>query len=351
MRRTIWDFPANGPRKMRFPLPEISIDIYVEGRDNGGSYASELRVMGKQNPALVAHTLSDGTANGYPRINFSSSFLHKHNGQDQWQMLADPVFGGYYSWALIYFAGSTGKTAMHVTIDANAKPRFTLAQSNLVAATGDIIGATNASPIVITTDGAHGLDGQNQPVTIAGVGGNTAANGDWEVTVLTSTTFELNGSTGNGTYTSGGTYSGQQGHSRATLNVPKVQGGTEAIYTEGSIASELAQGTAPFQSVSKTPDINLHARPYIVGPTGAQLVNTTAGVGSSKIVTGTVALSGGTATINLSGDASFTSASTYFVAANSRTGANAVRVTKTNGGAFTLTGTGTDDVDYIAVGY
>lgn len=71
---------------------------------------------------------------------------------------------------------------------------------------GNVTGATNASPIVITTSAAHGLaDGQD--VTIASVGGNTAANGTFTVDVLTSTTFALLQSTGNGTYTSGGTWS------------------------------------------------------------------------------------------------------------------------------------------------
>ena len=64
--------------------------------------------------------------------------------------------------------------------------------------------ATNASPIVITTDLAHGLR-TGQQVTVASVGGNTAANGDWVATRLSATTFSLNGSTGSGTYTSGGT--------------------------------------------------------------------------------------------------------------------------------------------------
>lgn len=70
--------------------------------------------------------------------------------------------------------------------------------------TGSITGATNASPIVITSNG-HGLV-TGQRVTISGVGGNTAANGTFVVTVLTSNTFSLDGSTGNGTYTSGGTW-------------------------------------------------------------------------------------------------------------------------------------------------
>lgn len=329
-----------------------SIDWYFEGRDSSGNYATEFRVLGKQNPAFTAVSLSDGTANGYSRVNYASSFLHKHEGVDQWQYINDPMFGGYYGWAQVYFAGGSGKYAMWCTIDANGKPRYTLAQANLAAATGSITGATNATPIVITTSGAHGLDGVNQPVSISGVGGNTAANGDWEVKVLTSTTFELNGSVGNGSYTSGGTFSGQQGHSRATLNVPKVQGGTEAIYTEGSIASELAHGTAPLQVQSKTVDDNLHARPYIVGPTGTHLVNSTPGVGGAKVLAGTVAMSSGTATVSLSGDGSFSSNTTYFVTATSRTSATACKVTKTNGASFTIEcGAGTDNVDYIAVGY
>lgn len=67
-----------------------------------------------------------------------------------------------------------------------------------------VTNATNASPIVITTSTAHGFaTGDN--VNISGVGGNTAANGDFVITVLTSTTFSLDSSTGSGAYTSGGT--------------------------------------------------------------------------------------------------------------------------------------------------
>jgi hypothetical protein len=39
-------------------------------------------------------------------------------------------------------------------------------------------------------------------VYISGVGGNTAANGYWVVTVTGASAFSLNGSTGNGSYTS-----------------------------------------------------------------------------------------------------------------------------------------------------
>lgn len=67
-----------------------------------------------------------------------------------------------------------------------------------------VSGATNATPIVITTSAAHNLI-TGSVVTVAAVGGNTAANGVFVITVLSSTTFSLNGSVGNGAYTTGGT--------------------------------------------------------------------------------------------------------------------------------------------------
>jgi hypothetical protein len=66
-----------------------------------------------------------------------------------------------------------------------------------------VSGATNATPIVITTSLAHGLATSDE-VTIRGVAGNTAANGIWTITVLSGTTFSLATSVGNGAYTSGG---------------------------------------------------------------------------------------------------------------------------------------------------
>lgn len=65
-----------------------------------------------------------------------------------------------------------------------------------------ITDATNVSPIVITCP-AHGFV-TGDAVTVSGVLGNTAANGAWTVTVVDSSTFSLNTSTGSGAYTSGG---------------------------------------------------------------------------------------------------------------------------------------------------
>lgn len=66
-----------------------------------------------------------------------------------------------------------------------------------------ITNATNAAPISITAT-AHGY-ATGTSVDVASVLGNTAANGTWTITVVNANTFTLNTSTGNGTYTSGGT--------------------------------------------------------------------------------------------------------------------------------------------------
>lgn len=76
-----------------------------------------------------------------------------------------------------------------------------------------ITGATNATPIVITAN-SHGF-ANGDVVLIAGVGGNTAANGRFIVANQTTNTFELTtyqvsgtadgtNVAGNGAYTSGG---------------------------------------------------------------------------------------------------------------------------------------------------
>lgn len=122
-------------------------------------------------------------------------------------MPVDITAGTIYSWA----GGSPAqifqfypKTLGSIPIMMNGRANFgnyTLTSDN---ASWSVSAATNASPIQITTSTTNTLvTGQN--ITINGVGGNTAANGTWTVTVINNTQFTLNGSTGNGTYTSGGT--------------------------------------------------------------------------------------------------------------------------------------------------
>ena len=72
---------------------------------------------------------------------------------------------------------------------------------------GAIASAANpaGSPVTITTSAAHYLS-TGDVVDILGATGNTAVNGRWTVTVLSSTQFQLNGSSGNGTTISGGVW-------------------------------------------------------------------------------------------------------------------------------------------------
>ncbi|MDP6630311.1 MAG: hypothetical protein QGH29_04980 [Kiritimatiellia bacterium] len=67
-----------------------------------------------------------------------------------------------------------------------------------------IIGATDASPIEITTSANHSFDSGNW-VSISNVTGNTAANGVFAIDYVETNAFTLRYSTGNGTHSGGGT--------------------------------------------------------------------------------------------------------------------------------------------------
>src|SRR5574344_708818 len=95
-------------------------------------------------------------------------------------------------------AGNENTVVFDFTTTSSSSPTI-----NQDATTVNITAASNATPIVITAT-AHGFN-TGDKVYITGVGGNTAANGTWVVTRLTADTFSLNGSVGNGAYTSGGT--------------------------------------------------------------------------------------------------------------------------------------------------
>ncbi len=75
--------------------------------------------------------------------------------------------------------------------------------SSATVITKTITAATNTSPIVISA-ASHGFS-TGDIIKISGVLGNTAANGERIITVIDAGSFSLNGSIGNGAYTSGGT--------------------------------------------------------------------------------------------------------------------------------------------------
>ena len=96
---------------------------------------------------------------------------------------------------------------------------------------GSIASVTAGSPITIVTPYAHSLS-SGMTIAISAVVGIAAANGTWTITVIDAVTFTLNGSSGTGTYVSGGMWSLPS----ATYVLPGVAGnGTYAgggtIYT------------------------------------------------------------------------------------------------------------------------
>lgn len=70
--------------------------------------------------------------------------------------------------------------------------------------TGNVTDASNAAPIQITSAG-HNLQ-TGTGVVVAGVAGNTAANGQFTVTRVSDDAFTLDASTGNSAYVSGGVW-------------------------------------------------------------------------------------------------------------------------------------------------
>ncbi len=114
-----------------------------------------------------------------------------------------------------------------------------------------VTGATNATPIVVTTSASHGLRNGDQ-VWISLVGGNTAANNaaatpSWFVGSVTATTFALysdaalsTGVAGSGAYTSGG------------IVVPAMIGTVDGNYTRQRLLDIYNDARFVFFKVLKT---------------------------------------------------------------------------------------------------
>ena len=107
---------------------------------------------------------------------------------------------------------------------------------------GVITGATNATPIVITS-AAHGLT-TGDTVVISGVEGNLAANGVHVVTVIGANSFSLDDSVGDGDYAA---------DSNATwyLGVDEATGLAMSYSASAKRYLAVVPGTAPFVAGKK----------------------------------------------------------------------------------------------------
>lgn len=117
-----------------------------------------------------------------------------------------------------------GSTVYYNTTAGNLTPRITSRSNLLASATANAIsGATNASPITVTSTANHGLT-NGERVTISGVTGNTAANGTWTVTVVDSMQFTLDGSTGNGNYSANTNDNSKSSRTCSTATTRSIRG-------------------------------------------------------------------------------------------------------------------------------
>lgn len=178
---------------------------------NGMLIVDELQAAAGASTARTA-TLSSSTAWGSVAISFKEPqafYIDPQNG-------ADANAGTSFATALKNISGAT--SAKNITagdtvriketpiFNTGVNATWTSVQQRGVSPfnTQTITGATNAAPIVISTSLAHGYS-TGDVVLIISAAGNTAANGVFKVTVVNSTSFSLDDSSGNGTWTSGGT--------------------------------------------------------------------------------------------------------------------------------------------------
>jgi len=130
-------------------------------------------------------------------------------------------------------------------------------------------GGTNATPIVATLTAGHGLKNGDR-ITITGVTGLTAMNGDWTVAAAAATTIALEGSVGNGTF--GG-----------TPVIAVLCDRTPFMPRYSAVARVNAHGTgvtvAPILTVAvNSSDDNVTFATAVLGPTGIPAI-TAAGYG------------------------------------------------------------------------
>lgn len=204
------------------------------------------------------------------------------------------------------------------------------------------------SPIVVTTTSTHAL-ATAQQVTISGVNGCTAANGTYQITVISSTTFSLNGTTGNGGYTSGGTVNTTP-HAypvNFTEGTPVLAVGNDG-YTAAQVSTTafgdaIFQATTnqPFTSVASSLTVN-QATNYQTtiagGSNGQSLPQSTINVASTTtasttIASGSTGVSLPTGTINVASATAFPSGG--YLQVQTTEGIQLVTYTGTTGTTFT----------------
>lgn len=164
----------------------------------------------------------------------------------------------YQGWTRYINTNFTGGSALSTTTDTNDLffggldgQIYQLSGSGDAATPKAVTAATNATPIQITV-ATHGYSNGNI-VRIAGAVGNTAANGQWTIANVTTNTFTLTNSVGNGAWSSGGTSAlvssvpfylqsrgmGREGEGQDTLLINRPQWFSFDVRTLESVSATL----------------------------------------------------------------------------------------------------------------
>lgn len=151
---------------------------------------------------------------------------------------------------------STGQNATWCKLSSDAKGILTAEKS--------INSSTNASPIVITSNG-HGY-ANGDIIRIYGHLVNTRANGIWKIQNVSTNTFELAGSTGNGTGVATGTCFFQTHKSVILTNsVTKVIDNCEENWTAGTNVTSAAVDTTTMKQGGSSLKIVTNASHSVAG--------------------------------------------------------------------------------------
>jgi hypothetical protein len=177
---------------------------------------------------------------------------------------------------------------------------FTAATNLPAVASTDFKNITNAvnngSGLVRITSAAHGYTGTTTRINVEGVGGVTAANGTWQITVIDANTFDLVGSTFSGTYTSGGTHGF---FLQAHLGFRYINFYGQTALTDESIL--LAEGladsthTVRFTVLGTNVSASTDARVYVSGVAAASIGQT---LPLTSFSTGSATAAGNTLTVS-----------------------------------------------------
>lgn len=191
-----------------------------------------------------------------------------------------------------------------------------LGTAGSAADTITITGSTNATPIVVTFGAGHGKkDGDR--IAIAGITGNTAANGEWTLQFTGTNAAKLLGSVGNGTH--GGT------PRIATIfdNTPLMRGHSAALSFGGNLVGSLTltafESYAEFAANDNSGGGAVTAPIVSSGVTGVTNTNATSASTSTKatsVIAITAAMQGLEVEVKLprylhSAVTAYTSGSTY----------------------------------------